>query len=284
MTKMTAANLFFGALGDLGRHPAVVLRIALLPALVLALMEIPAANAYIDWLDDPCSFAAPPSELLNTVAFFFVVGAVAVSWHRFMLLDEAPGTVTPRPHWRAWGKYILAWIVLGVIVGLIVLVAVVAPLFLIGSLIDPVLGQVIMGVLAPETSFGPGPTSAAYVVFGVTVGLVLFAYLALLFRMSMGLPSARHRRGGGRGCGASWRRTRPLARPILGLAVLAMVGQIVLSGLGFAMISAAADTEVPSLGAELAARGGLIVVDTINTLIGAAILTRIYRALPSTEA
>lgn len=277
----TGTTLFFGALRDLVQHPSAVVRMSALPLALYLGLEAFAARGYVAWFNDLDGPVSPPTEILNIVAFFAILGVLASSWHRFMILGERPGYV-PKLGVGLVVRYVLAWFVIGLIVGLIVLVAFGVPLFIVGALMDPLLGQMMLNVIAPDPYLpverGIGIT-AAVIAIGALAGA---SYFYLLFRMGMGMPSVAVRGGEGMGMRASWRATRGLARAIATLVVLALIGQAALFGLSYASASLLADgqAEALSYGNELLRRVSFVLTDTTTTLIGAAILTRIYRALP----
>ncbi|ABD55303.1 hypothetical protein [Jannaschia sp. CCS1] len=275
----TGVTLFFGALGDLIRHPRAVLRLSALPLALFLCLELILARAYVDWFNDLDGSLNPPGEIIGILAFFALLGLLATSWHRLMILGEQPGLL-PRLRPGLVVRYILAWIVVGLIVGLIVLVCFGVPVFVLGSMIDPQLGQLMLNVIAPDPYLGTeGGLAVTLLVGAVAVGAGAL-YLYLLFRMGMGMPSVAVRDGEGMGMRASWRATRGLAGAIAGLVVFALIGQAALFGLGYLNFYLLMDWDAEglTLGTEYMIRLGYAVVDTLTTLIGAAILTRIYRA------
>ncbi len=282
---VTSQSLFFGAIADLIRAPGAVLRIAALPLLAYLLIEVPLSRAYVQWFNDTTLITGPPGEVIGTLAFFLLLAVLAVSWHRHMLVAETPDTFLPKMRWRNWGRYLVAWIIISVIAGLAVFLCVLLPLFLLGSVLDPLLGQLLLNLLSYDVYLDPSPTPAFYVA-GIAVGiLALFAYLTLVFRISMGLPAVAIDAATAPGLRASWRRTRALTWPILGLAAFALVGQALLTGAGFLVLFSGGFSETITFAGEYTIRAMLAVIDTVNTLAGAAILTRIYRAVePVPEA
>ena len=278
----SATSLFFGAIADLLRAPGTVARIAALPVAIFVLLQIPVSFQYVTWYNTP-SESAPPTEWVEFLFFLVMLGFVASAWHRFKVNGVRPSGLWPEVRFGTAARYVLAWIVIGIIVGLLVVLFVALPVLGIATLIDPVLSQSLGSLVFPEGIYG-GEVSdygmALYVAVGAVLGL---AYIWLLFRMGMGLPSVAVNDGEGLGMRASWKATRSLAWPILGAAVFATIGQGLLYGLSMSALwlNGSFDGFDLTFAGELATRLVTLVVDVVNLLVGAAILTRIYRAVPA---
>ncbi|WP_224814974.1 hypothetical protein [Hasllibacter sp. MH4015] len=245
-------------------------------------MEAILARAYVNWFNDFDGPDSPLGEFIAIFAFLALLGILATSWHRFMILGEVPGLV-PRLKPSLVLRYVLAWIVIGLVVGLIVLLCVGVPVLLLGVVIDPLLGQLMLNVIAPDPYLVVDGGLFPALLLSAIAALAGFLYLYLLFRMGMAMPSVAVRDGQGIAMRASWRATRDLARPIGGAALLAVLGQAALFAASYGAYSMTLDWETETLrfAHEYAGRLAYVVADTLTTLIGAAILTRIYRALPS---
>ena len=143
--------------------------------------------------------------------FLFITAWVAVSWHRFILLEEYSGTlpaVKGRPIWPYAGKVILLGLLLAVVS---------IPLFLLlSAAIMPVMGGVGMA---------PDPTAdvplVAIVIFAIAA--VLLAILSLrwgvaLVGTALGKPL---------GFFEAWRATKPISGVIVGVAIILALINIV---------------------------------------------------------
>lgn len=121
---------------------------------------------------------------------------------------------------------------------------------------------------------------------GAALGLMIYCFICIIFRAAMGLPSLAVKDGEGLGMWASWRATKPLARAILGAAAFATLGQGIVIVLPLLLVFSTGpwiDLTIPfTFAREYAASAGLALIDSINALIAAAILARIYKALPAT--
>ncbi len=280
--QTTGFGIFFGAIKDLQSHSTMVLRIVALPLVIYLLIEIALTRAYVTWFNSEGLAPGLPEENIGTVSFFALLGILASSWHRFMILGQHPRGLRPDVPFAVIWRYVLAWIVIGIIVALIVLVGFLAPLFLVGSLIDPLFGEMLLQVIIPDPYTGIEPGTSGYVIVIAVCVLTLFVYLYLLFRMGIGMRSVAVREDRtGMGIRASWRVTRALARPLLGVAALATVGQTALSRLSWILLGYTDvwDGDTMIFADEYPTRVQQALFDTVITLIGAAVLTRIYRAV-----
>ncbi len=279
--RITGPSLFFGAIGDLLRHPGMALRIAVLPLALFLAVEAYSTLQFVAWYNEITS-PNPPFEAPAALAFYVLVGLIAVAWHRFMILGEGPSIAAlPNRLGNLW-RYTIGWIVIGIVVGLGAFFCVVLPVFVIGSLLDQAFGETVAVVLG-------GPISGAvasqgvltYVLLVIGVVLLLLFYMYAIFRVSMGLPAVAVDAERAPGLRASWRRTRPMAGAILILALLALVVQGAALGLQFWIFSIYPEGPL-TFGFEFTRRVAAAVTDTVNTMVGAAILTRIYRATQDT--
>ncbi len=275
--RITGPGLFFGAIGDLIAHPGATLRIAAVPLAVFLAIEARSARAYVQWWIEGVSYTPPP-EVGSTIAFYVLVGVLAVGWHRVMILGQPPAIIFPLSRLGILFRYTIGWIVIGIIVGLAVVVLIGVPAFLLGSLANPDFGVLMVEIFAPTGTVAAADiTGLSLVMAGGCVGLGMYAYLYGIFRCSMGLPAVAVDAEERLGLRASWARTRILARPIAGVAGFAMVALVVMLG-GHYLIYWAPLEEGVTFQVEFLRRIMAAVLDTLNTLIGAAILTRIYRA------
>ena len=274
---VTGPGLFFGAIGDLWARPGAVARIAALPLLVFLAIEALSTRTYVQWWNEGASYT-PPLQIGSILGFYVLVGLLAVGWHRVMILNEPPALVVPMSRLSNLFRYTIGWLVIGIIVGLAVVLLIGLPFYVLGSLIDPDFGVLMAEIFAPT-----GPVGAEDIMglsllmaFGC-VGLGMYAYLYGIFRASMGLPAVAVDAEQRPGLRASWRRTRPVARPLLGVAAFAMVALVAVLSVHYLIYSVPLEQGL-MFRAEFTRRVVAAVLDTLNTLIGAAILTRIYRA------
>ncbi len=129
------------------------------------------------------------------IAFgLFVFGWVAVSWHRFILLEEYSGALPPvsgRPIWPyIWTSFLY---------GLLLVLAAI-PLFVIAGLIGSV--------------FGPAFTEILFLGVGAIMTYIWFRIAIALPSVAIGKPI---------GLGAAWQASSSMSGVIFAVAVLLMV-------------------------------------------------------------
>ncbi|RYG91344.1 hypothetical protein EU803_09635 [Loktanella sp. IMCC34160] len=184
--------------------------------------------------------------LLLLVVYLFVFGWIAVTWHRYVLLEEYPASVPAiggRPIWPYIGKSIL--------IGLIVVVIAI-PLFF------------IVGLLGAGVMMGGGGMGGAMVV-GTIIGLGIGAVLTWLwFRFAIVLPGTAI--GKPMKAGEGWNATKALSGTIF-QASLIIVGINIVASLVVGVVSAG----VPILGAILN-----LGVTWVTLMVGASLLTTLY--------
>ena len=132
----------------------------------------------------------------------FVLAWIAVTWHRFILLEEYSGilpAVSGRPIWPYVGRSILY----GLLVGLLAIPLV----FVAGIIMSPFLSSASPSVF-------PLP---ALIMFVAITAVLSFVW----FRIGLALPSVAV--GEPVSMGTAWAASRPMAGTIFGVAVLLMV-------------------------------------------------------------
>ena len=135
-TRTTANSLFFGAIGDLLNNLGAVLRIGGPWFALYIALHMLAGRVYAHWvLYDVDVLSPPPNEWYLNLMFLVMLGTVAASWHRFMALNEPPRFI-PQMRLMIILKYMLAWVVIGIIVGLILLIMLGLPALLLTALAD----------------------------------------------------------------------------------------------------------------------------------------------------
>ncbi|MDO6590440.1 hypothetical protein DS901_17750 [Loktanella sp. D2R18] len=182
--------------------------------------------------------------LAVVVLAVFVAAWVAVSWHRFILLEEYSGilpAMSGRPIWPYVGKSML--------LGLLIVV--------LGMVIGLILGL----VLIPLSAFG----EAALVLGGAVISMLMVAILSLMwFRMGVALPATAV--GKPIKLGEAWEATSKVNGTIIGIvliiAVVSFIAGVATQGL----------YEIhPILGVVTD-----LFVQWVNLMIGVSILTTLY--------
>lgn len=179
------------------------------------------------------------------VLLMFVSAWVAVSWHRYILLEEYPGLL-PAVAGRPLGPYV--WRVV-----LLVLVMILAaiPLGLVAGLVS-----------APLV--GVGPPTAVTLLFLLVVGVVVGSILLYIWlRLGLVLPAVAI--GRPLTMGESWGRTAPHSAAIF-VAVLILVALNIGVSTLFGYV----------LGSNPVSFAVELVVDWISIMIGISILTTLY--------
>jgi len=280
--SLTAASLFFGAIRDLLRNPGAVLRIGAAWFLVYLGFNALAGQRYAHWViyDVNRINQEPPSEWYVSLIFLVMLGAVASAWHRFIYLAEAPRFI-PRMRLVIIAKYMLAWVLVGLVVGAIVLAVFVLPVVALMSVFSSTAGAELTGewygwqLWQISGAVMPAGFLAGWIILA-TCALILAVFL--LFRLGLGLPSVAILDGQGLGLKVSWRATRAMAGAIVGASLLVAVV--------LALFIVSLRIWAPSLeagyatGMEVGYRLASGAVDIVTMLIVTAVLTRIYRSAP----
>ncbi len=231
------------------------LRVSVGPYLILVIASVVA----ITLADLPTAFVVDPSAgvpvglsplvFLAIIALLvfglFVFGWVAVSWHRFILLEEYAGAlpaVAGRPIWPYVGRMMLY--------GFFVVIAAIPIFFVFGLVAAP---------------FASGPNDSQPV---IVVGFFVFLASALLtfiwFRIALALPGVAV--GKPISIGEAWSATSSMAGTIFGVAFLLM-GINGIAGLVVGQVSAL----LPIIGFVLN-----ILVQWVTLMLGVSILTTFY--------
>jgi hypothetical protein len=229
--------MLFRNLGNALRISIGPLVIALLgAALVIAALGVSPEQIAYDMAAGTPSGTVSLTVLLLLVIFIFVSAWIAVSWHRFILLEEYPGLL-PAISGRPIGAYLGRTVLLG----LVMMIAMI-PAFVVFGLLMAVFG----------------PTAGLFSILGI--GLALYFSFVWL-RLGLVLPATAV--GRPLGIGESWRATAPYANTILGTGALLIVLN---SGIGLvtAILPAALASVLD------------LVVSWITLMIGTSILTTLY--------
>ena len=193
-----AFRIVFGNLGD-------ALKVSVGPYLILTVI----AALGVTMIAETGGFLSPNSPVgvdqdMNPSAIFlilglavaalFVVSWVAVSWHRFILLEEYPGwlpQLSGRPVWPYVGRSLLY--------GFVIVLAALPLLFLVGLLASPLLmaGQGLMSILT----------------FIAITGFMTYVWL----RIAIALPAVAV--GQPISMGDAWRASRGMSGTIFGVAM-----------------------------------------------------------------
>lgn len=246
-----AFSMVFGNLSDAIKASLVPILVAVV-AILLAVMVFDMPMSMLSGAGGPAQMMMqPPASaylglLLIIVVYMFVFGWIAVTWHRYVLLEEYPASVpaiSGRPIWPYIGKTIL--------IGLIIVVIAI-PLFF------------IIGLLGAGVAMGGGGMGGAMIV-GAVIGLVIGAILTWLwFRFAIVLPGTAI--GKPMKIGEGWSATKALSGTIF-QATLIIVAINVVATLVVAVVSAG----VPILGAILN-----LGVTWVTLMVGASLLTTLY--------
>lgn len=170
---------------------------------------------------------------------------IAVGWHRFVLLDEAPATPLPPFH----GDRVLAYF---------------------GRLLQLGLLGLAVGVLIGLSSFALASLSGGNVVILSVVPLVLLAVMLLIFyRLAPVLPGAAV--GKPIGIGAAWKATSGAWGTFLVLAVVCLIASLVIDLPAFAVSYLMAGTA-----GALLSLIWVSITAWIKLMAGISILTAIY--------
>lgn len=280
----TATSLFFGAIGDVLRDWSTTLRIVCVPVLLYSACEL----FFLSLEIPPLSDANIPPVIWPSFARFFLyalmIGSIAVSWHRFKLRDEPPSQLAPRLNPKLWARYAVAWFVVGFVITLGLLVVVGLPLYVALGLAFPEMGERVMYLLGSVqlADLANDPLAAGICFAAATLTVWVGLYWA--FRATLGLPALAISDGVGYDMTTSWQRSAPLRGVLAVTALWATVGQMAITFAPEPFLYSDPgwmDADVP-LSYAYAVKDAviLLVFGTINALIGAAILTRIYAALP----
>ncbi|GGL55379.1 hypothetical protein [Wenxinia marina] len=179
------------------------------------------------------------------LAVILLVSAwIAVAWHRYVLVEEAPGLVPP-----VRGGTILGYAGRTILLGLLVVLAAI-PL------------SMVLGLVAAPALQRPDSLVSQIVVFALSV--VIPAVLSWMW-LRLGLVLPARAVGQAFGLGDSWRATQPAAGPIFAAALL--LGLIAL-GLSL-VVPAVFGSGWPGLALQLAA-------NWFSLMLGISILTALY--------
>jgi hypothetical protein len=229
--------MLFRNLGNALRISLGPLAVALLcAAIVVSILQVSAAQIAYDMARGNPSPEVALAVLILMAVFVVVSAWVAVSWHRFILLEEYPGLL-PAISGRPIGAYLGRTILLG-----LVMIVAMVPAFIVLGLLTAIFG----------------PTPGLFSILGI--GLMLYFSFVWL-RIGLVLPGTAV--GKPLGIGESWRATGPYANAILGAGAL-----LIVLNSGISLVSAILP---PSIAALLD-----IVVSWITLMIGTSILTTLY--------
>ena len=187
------------------------------------------------------------SAIIGVALYIFVFAWVAVTWHRFILLEEYPATVP-----AVADRPILPYIGKSLILGLIFIAAAIPVLFVSGA---------VMAIFVDPSEMAMGRFSIPATIIGIAsaaaLGWVWFRFAVVLPGTAIGKPMT---------IGEGWAATARIASPLF-MAVLIMVAiNIVVAEL---------------LGATFGDANTLstivqIIVQWISLMVGVSMLTTIY--------
>lgn len=268
-------SILKAALSDIAARRMDVAKLMFLPMLANVLAEMNLTRVYIatDYVGGTGAGFLAFFVSIATVAF------VAVGWHRIVLLGEK-AKIVAAPRGAIYLHYAVSWFFIGFvpILGVLLLgvgVYVIAVLFgLDAALLD--------GYYMYVPEFAQGVGSMFYTGMGMFV--VAMAVIWYLFRVGVVLPhlALGHNHIGMR---RAWGLTRPQAGPIFGTALVASALQSLATVLLFVSTSWAIDYETgeAAILSEYVTTVLNVMVFTFSGLIGAAILTTIYKRIEPSE-
>lgn len=239
---MIAWNLFKHAFGMFWRNLGAAAKISLIP---FALIVVVYALVFGGMMATARSGGEPsPGAFVLGVPVMIVVGlalgtAVAVNWHRFVLLNE-PANWLPQIRAGRIFAYILRVLLIGLGLGLIMAVAMM-PAALMGAAVGQ--AGAVLGMV-------------------VTVAIFVFGFAAY-WRLSASLPGAAL--DGGASIGDTWRATQGSFGTFL-LLTLILMGFGLLIGLAQVVLMM-----IPLLGVLI-----YIAAQWFFTMLGLSLLTTIY--------
>lgn len=189
-----ALTMVFGNFGNALRVSLGPFLIGAGVAFLFASLLLPSASAGLGFL----------VVLLVILMFLSVFAWIAVSWHRFVLLEEYPGLIpvlSDRPILGYMGKSL--WISLVIAVPMVLILALFGGALGLGS-------NVSVDLLNPMT----GQTTGR-IILNVVFG-VLFSYI--WFRLALGLPGKAI--GKTLGLAESWIESSPASKAIFGTVLI----------------------------------------------------------------
>lgn len=205
-------------------------------------LELAAGNASAADMTRFGDFAIGVIAIL--ILALFISGWVAVSWHRFILLEEYTGllpAVSGRPIWGYIGRTLLY--------GLLIM------------LVAFVLSMILALLLVP---FAGGPADGPFVV-GLFVGFLLVACLSYIwFRVGIALPSVAV--GKPIGMREAWRASAKLSGTIFWIVIIIAVVSVI-AGIGTQGLYGIH----PVLGLAVD-----VFVQWLTLMVGVSILTTLY--------
>jgi hypothetical protein len=227
------------SLGLLWRNRGTALRLSIGPLVLLAILTQGSGLLMTGGLFDG------GTGLVLSLLSALLLSWVAVAWHRFVLLEEAPTGLLPALPGPETFQH-LGWSLL---------------LGLGAMLLNLALGPVLVRIFDAAPASAGGNLLAGY--GPLLVPLLLVTWLGL--RLGLVLPGAAL--GRGLTLQDSWAATRPLARTFAGLAVLEAVLVLGLPHLTFrALLALTSEPPVWTLLATMAALQWLTMMLTLATL------------------
>jgi hypothetical protein len=208
----------------------------LLSLAIITVLQVSAARLAFELASGAISTNVAFAVLLLAFLYVVVSAWIAVSWHRFILLEEYPGLL---PAFA--GSPVLPYVGKTLLLGLALMAAMIPAVIVIALL---------SGVF--------GPTSGLLSVVGIGLALY-FSYMWL--RLGLVLPATAV--GRPMGIGDSWRSTAPHANAILGTGAL-----LILLNTGVSLVSSILPATLV-LGLD-------VIVSWVTVMVGTSVLTTLY--------
>ncbi len=233
-------RMVFGNIG-------AALKVSLLPYLIQVAVSIyvfSQIDPVLRMIQEGQPVQPPPgffSLLAISVAVTLVTSLwIAVAWHRYVLLEEEPGTVMPRFHGAEMVRYLWAT----VLISLLAILAALAAMLIV---------MVLMAILGPSPAMG---------LIGMLLMIVPLIYV--FYRLSPALPAAAI--GERMRLGEAWNATAPAGSAIFTIAILGALAGIIIE------IPALMDSNPGSLVNLIYSN----VTGWILMMVGISVLTTIY--------
>ncbi len=208
-----------------------------LGALLILALLLYGPDYFIQDIDPNDPNSLPASSVFFQLLTVVFTMWVAVSWHRFVLLEEYPNGVLPKFHGGLMLVYFGYGILLGIVVGL---------------------GTIALGALVGLALF----TVPVLMIAGIIIVSVAGAWA--FYRLSPILPACAI--GNRLGMKEAWAATKPHSGAILGAMVI-----FVVSIFALAFAGAAVATVIPFLGGVM-----LLAFNWLYILLGISFLTTLY--------
>lgn len=228
---------------------ASIVPFAILIATLFVLMSALGLPVYHDALIVPAvenESAAALAGFMSLPLYLFIFAWVAVTWHRFILLEEYPAivpAVSNRPIWAYVGRSLMLMLQMMMVLIPVMLISMV---LMLGSITDP-------NALMLNTGSG--------LVFMIVIGSI---YSFFWLRIGVSLPAVAV--GRPINSRTAWAETKPVWKTILGASVILVALNLIVT-LAFSLLFAG----IPLIFYILS-----VVIQWVSMMVGVSVLTTIY--------